>query len=303
MAVDRTPADTGRPAPLPPCGYWANRGDGGGRGDDGGAHPAPHRHEGCELVWVQQGQGRCITHRRTKSFSPGQALLIDATRDHAVQVHGRQFVRSVVQFDPDILSPHLVRYDAFWRDLQTYSMLKAEFCAAAHARVSGWFDALFAALGEAQRGGDAAITAYLQLILVEFDRHRGRCTCGVQPAGMANPHVPGAVLWYVENHLADAVTLDELARMLAISPRHLERRFKEATGASLKAFWTEKRMEQAAVVLRAGSAGVAEAARLVGYASPHAFSRAFKRHFGVPPSELRGYARAETPPWAGQRTG
>jgi transcriptional regulator GlxA family with amidase domain len=85
-----------------------------------------------------------------------------------------------------------------------------------------------------------------------------------------------------------AVTVEEMARDLAISPRHLERCFKETVGTSIKAFWTDRRMEHAARLLRQPGVAVTDVAVRVGYASPFAFSRTFKRRFGVAPSHAAG---------------
>jgi AraC-like DNA-binding protein len=293
MPADRPERDEEVPLRLPPCGYWANRGQG------RSLYPQVHRHAGCELVLIHRGHGQCLTPKRAKTFSPGQVLLVDARQEHSLRVYGSAFVRTIILFDPAILSPTMTRSSRLWDMLSTAGVLKAEPCATAHARLNGWLDGLFAALAEDRADGDAVVSAYIQLILVEFDRHTSLCQCGIQYAGTADPTVVGAVLWYIEHHLAETVTLEAVARELGISPRHLERRFKEVTGKSLRAFWIEERMEQAATLLRAGPSGVAEVARMVGYRSPHAFARAFKRQFGVAPSALLAPGTDGRPPAAG----
>ena len=49
-------------------------------------------------------------------------------------------------------------------------------------------------------------------------------------------------------------------------------------------------MTRAAELLRDGSTAVSEVARAVGYRQPAQFSKAFRRHHGCPPSEMRGAA-------------
>lgn len=92
----------------------------------------------------------------------------------------------------------------------------------------------------------------------------------------------------VERMLADghAPELGELAELLYVSRSHLCATFSAETGESLGAYIRRRRLERAAHLLE-GGASAAEAATAVGYATPAAFSSAFKRQFGTSPSGWR----------------
>jgi len=109
-------------------------------------------------------------------------------------------------------------------------------------------------LGVEVNSADEALTKQLFEVV---DAHIGECTFGV----------------------------GELAVELGLSPRHLRRRIKEATGESPAALLRRYRLEVAARLLAAGAVSVCEAGYRVGYASPAAFGTQFKKHFGVCPSE------------------
>lgn len=87
-------------------------------------------------------------------------------------------------------------------------------------------------------------------------------------------------------------SLAELASAHHVSPRTLERAFLAETGLSPQAWRTQRRMEIAASLL-ARRAAPAFAAHRTGYASVSAFRRAFKRQYGVVPSE---YAKRQLVP-------
>ncbi len=91
---------------------------------------------------------------------------------------------------------------------------------------------------------------------------------------------------YIEAHLAENITLDIIARNVGVNVRTLSSAFRERFGVSVAAFVTDRRMQVAIGMLCEG-AGVAEAAYAVGY-QPNAFSVAFGRWFGFPPSAVRG---------------
>jgi AraC-like DNA-binding protein len=83
-------------------------------------------------------------------------------------------------------------------------------------------------------------------------------------------------------------TVAELARSVAVSRSELAARFRELTGDPPMRYIARCRLARAAELLRDGNgAGVHDVARQCGYASDVAFSRAFKRWFGMPPGEYR----------------
>ena len=89
-------------------------------------------------------------------------------------------------------------------------------------------------------------------------------------------------------------TVTELARSAAVSRSLLDARFREVLGRSPIRYLTEWRMHIAGELLASTDDGVAQIARLIGYDSEEAFSRAFKRSHGSAPSAWRAAARARS---------
>ena len=85
---------------------------------------------------------------------------------------------------------------------------------------------------------------------------------------------------------SDALTLEDLARRLATSPRQLQRAFSEAGEPGPRAYLRRVRMTRAAELLENGWS-VREAADLVGYSQPAQFAKAFRREQGRLPAEVR----------------
>ncbi|KQQ05084.1 MULTISPECIES: helix-turn-helix transcriptional regulator [unclassified Rathayibacter] len=81
-------------------------------------------------------------------------------------------------------------------------------------------------------------------------------------------------------------TVDQLASVGAMSRTVLTERFRAAFGRSPAGYVTEVRMRRAKELLEAGGT-VSEASRALGYSSDDGFSRAFRRHAGVVPSQWR----------------
>jgi AraC-like DNA-binding protein len=110
-------------------------------------------------------------------------------------------------------------------------------------------------------------------------------------AGLRDAHV-GRALAALHSAPEHKWTVDELARSAALSRSALAERFTRLVGSSPMQYLTHWRLAQAADHLRAGSDSVARIAERSGYETEAAFSRAFKREFGVPPAAWRRSAGA-----------
>jgi AraC-like DNA-binding protein len=84
-----------------------------------------------------------------------------------------------------------------------------------------------------------------------------------------------------------AWTVDELAREVAVSRSSLATRFGSLVGESPMQYLMRWRLALAARALRSGTEAIARIAERSGYETEAAFSRAFKREFGQPPSAWR----------------
>jgi AraC-like DNA-binding protein len=82
-------------------------------------------------------------------------------------------------------------------------------------------------------------------------------------------------------------TVDELARQVGLSRSALAQRFSELLGQPPMQYLAQWRLYAAARELRNGRKSVSEIAGAAGYESEPAFSRAFKRQFGLPPASWR----------------
>lgn len=100
----------------------------------------------------------------------------------------------------------------------------------------------------------------------------------------ANMRKVGSVIHYMIEHHADSMTLKELADHAQISPSYLGTIFKKTTGKSPIDYLIEIRLNKAKSLLKDGLA-VTEVAKRVGFNDVFYFSRAFKKHEGISPTQ------------------
>jgi len=105
-------------------------------------------------------------------------------------------------------------------------------------------------------------------------------------AGVRDPQV-GKALALLHAEPGRAWTVDDLGREVALSRSALAERFTALVGEPPMQYLTRWRLALAAQMLRAGRDPVIRIAERTGYESEAAFSRAFKREFGMPPASWR----------------
>ena len=92
---------------------------------------------------------------------------------------------------------------------------------------------------------------------------------------------------YIENNFQDKITIDQLATMLAIGRRNLERRFKKATSNTVVEYIQRVKMEAAKKELESARKNINEVMYEVGYSDNKAFRTTFKKITGLSPIQYR----------------
>ncbi|PJJ54446.1 GlxA family transcriptional regulator [Hymenobacter chitinivorans] len=101
---------------------------------------------------------------------------------------------------------------------------------------------------------------------------------------------------YIEDNYQDKITVEQLADMLALGRRNLERRFKKATSNSVVEYIQRVKIEAAKNSLESTLENVNEVMYQVGYSDPKAFRSTFKRLTGLSPKQYRNkYNRTLAP--------
>jgi len=97
-----------------------------------------------------------------------------------------------------------------------------------------------------------------------------------------------AALDLIDSHIADPLTLDQIADLVGLSARQLQRLFADHIGASVMQAYRTVRLQTADRLLRTSALPIGEVAMLTGYSNPAHFASVYRRHFGASPGRVRG---------------
>ena len=105
-----------------------------------------------------------------------------------------------------------------------------------------------------------------------------------------NTPLPDTIVKAIElfgQDMSQPITIADVANELDISPRHLERSFKRATGLSPSHYYRKMRMDAARQIIMYTNDRLSDVAANVGYVSVQVFNKHYQSAFGVNPREDR----------------
>ena len=101
------------------------------------------------------------------------------------------------------------------------------------------------------------------------------------------------LLDWLEDHLDQPLTLNNVAIKAGYSKWHLQRMFRDVTGRAIGSYIRARRLSKAAVALRLTARPILDIALQYRFDSQQTFTRAFKKQFGLTPAHYR-----RSPDWS-----
>lgn len=92
---------------------------------------------------------------------------------------------------------------------------------------------------------------------------------------------------YIEEHLAEDISLPALAEIAGLSPFHFARAFKQSFGVPPHRYLVSRRIEKAKNLLATPALPVTQIGLDLGFGEASSFTTAFRKHAGLTPTEYR----------------
>lgn len=104
----------------------------------------------------------------------------------------------------------------------------------------------------------------------------------------------GKILEYLESHIRDYVTVEDICRENGIGRAQLQRLFRERHHSGVIDFFARMKVEYAKQLIREQNQNFTQISEFLGYSSIHYFSRQFKKITGMTPSEYIASIKARS---------
>ena len=129
--------------------------------------------------------------------------------------------------------------------------------------------------------------AEFSALISETAQSRQEKTTSPQAPEKARPLLVRSVLAYISENMGGQIKVEDIAKVVHLSPWHLSRTFKRLEGRNLMDCVRDLRIERAKDLLVAGELSVTEISLAVGFEHAGYFATCFKRVTGISPSEYR----------------
>ena len=267
-------------------------------------HDSPvHTHSFVEIAFIVSGTGvhNCLNGRH--QLRAGDVILL-----RPGVWHGYESCRDLKVYNC-CFSSELLRRELSWTredPLLGYllwagpyssparGMLTAALDPAAFGECLDHLDALAALRNRPRHRHRGDVIGRLSLLFSQLGQAVARTGQALDEAGAVHPAVGQAML-LLEADFARSWTLAELADEAHLTPGHMVRVFKAATGLPPMAYLAQVRAEQAAVLLLHSAEPITGIGRAVGWPDQNYFARRFKAHYGLSATTYRKrFATGET---------
>lgn len=248
-----------------------------------------HYHDFHKLLLFLSGSGEYIIEGKTYPLQPRDIIFVSAGEIHRpVLKPDLPYERIVIYVAPDFLS----RYERNGESLASCFQLAKKHSSVMHVPEGTSHDLLYHMdrLEKAAHEQSFAHGLYAELLFIEFMILLHRSLYSNEMLTTHEAHYDEKIqtlLRYIQEHLADELTIDRLAEQSYLSKYYLMRHFKKETGYSLHQYINSKRLLLARRLLDSTSAPVTEICYDCGFQDYSTFSRAFRQMFHLTPTQYR----------------
>ena len=241
-----------------------------------------HYHTFHKIIILLAGKASYAIEGERYDLSPGDFVLVGRGSIHRPEVAEDAFYeRMILYIAPQYLAS-LGTEDCDLEECfrQAQDSFRYVYRDEGGSRVRQLFETLARTVRQGGYGAALLERAQFLELMVEVNRV---CRGGHQVQAASGDSKVVALLQYLNLHLTEELTIDQLSERFYVSKYHMMRRFRRETGYSIHGYVTEKRLLLAQRLLAQG-ASPSEVGAQVGYQDYSTFSRAYKKQFGRGPS-------------------
>jgi AraC family transcriptional regulator of arabinose operon len=247
-----------------------------------------------EFMFVHDGAGRVYLEQEKADVLPGTLLCFMPFQLHKLVMEPHSpFVRSILIFEPSVLEPYL----RIFPQLRSLFMQFMENPSFSHIigplpdqrqlndLLGGFHTKTKEVLPEHLLESLAAfMISFLQLLQFLVPR---KWAAPMHKPAVDSTHHAGKIMQWIEEHYMQDFSLEHLGKELHLSSYYLSHLFREATGESISAYLTNRRIKEACLLLKTSTLPLQDIGRRVGVPNISYLCTMFKKVMNVTPMQYR----------------
>lgn len=248
-----------------------------------------HYHEFYKIIYLVEGKVDYKVEGKTYHLKPHDFVLVGANVIHKPEIDGSvPYERYIVYLSEEFLAEENERGESLkycFGEAERLQNRVVHFEAESYEKLVGCL--LNMEKIERQKDeymGDLLLKSAFLEFMVLFNRNTLRQPKAFITTAAYHEKVID-VITYIQEHLAEDINVDVLAKQCYISKYYLMRQFKEATGYSIHQYINEKRIQAARRMILSGMPA-SKACYECGFRDYSTFARRFKLIVGTAPSKL-----------------
>lgn len=240
-----------------------------------------HDHGGClEVCFLSRGSQDYRIDNETLRIKGGDLLIVPANSPHGPSAIREKSVLNWLLVDVE--KEPLLNLPAD----EARTLLDGLQAAAGRSIHAGTgFSALWDAVLYAAAGDLSFRQARLRAMLTELLTAVVDLAARPERAALTRPCQ--VACQYVEEHIAEDISVSDLAESAHVSTSHLHREFKKHLGLTPREYVLRQKIEKATQVLQTTDLTITDVAHALGFSSSQYFATVFRRYTGSSPGEMR----------------
>lgn len=248
-----------------------------------------HYHDFHKILILLSGDVTYCIEGRTYALSAKDIVLVNAGEVHKPIIHSdTPYERIILYVSPDFLAG----YETDGGDLSLcfqHAFAEQAHVLRLHASRTGSLGDSIRRLDASAKDKDYACELHQRILFLEFmiQLNRAALHNHIEFVGdSASNEKIVAILSYLNEHLTEDISIDELSSRFYLSRYYLMHTFKEQTGYTIGGYLLTKRLFLAKEYIAAGTP-ITDVCYACGFKNYSTFSRAYKKSFGESPRDYR----------------
>ena len=252
-----------------------------------------HSHDFNELVIISGGTAIHKINDRETMLKKGDVFFITGDEKHGYSQCNKLRITNIM-FKDEAIEPYLgslktiAGFQALFYSIPYYREIKNDFTQLTLNEndinnIDLLVEAMQACYDKKEPGYEVETVSYFLKIIIDlsnlyifYENHVDLSITNISRA-----------FTYIENHYLDDITISQLSSMANMSKRHFYRLFKEHFNISPHSYLINLRVNYAAFLLQYTDMRIIEISNLSKFNDSNYFTRCFKNHIGLSPSQYR----------------